>query len=362
MLESALLPLQNDSVRLRPLRRDDAPAFAAGSADPAVRRYGHLPEPEYTPSSVRTMIADAVEPGLQRGDLAVLAIADATTDAFAGSLVLFDVEEEHAEVGFWVHPDHRGAGRTAAALDLAASFAARSGVRVLTARTSPENSASQRALATAGFTRTRHERSTAPSGQTVELLSYSRRLPTESEPPIRTERLSLRRHRPDDTGWLQQIYSRPDVARYLLDEPWTQQDAATYVEQRLTKTDLDGPAGALSLVIERDGTPIGDVQLWFTDRERRIAEIGWVLDPDHARQGFAAEAVRAVLDLGFDRSGLHRVTAQMDARNTASARLASRVGLRQEAHLREDWWSKGEWTDTLIFAMLAADRCATRNT
>ena len=46
----------------------------------------------------------------------------------------------------------------------------------------------------------------------------------------------------------------------------------------------------------------------------------------------------------------------MDARNTASAKLATRIGMQQEAHLRQDWWSKGEWTDTLIFGMLSSDR------
>ena len=46
----------------------------------------------------------------------------------------------------------------------------------------------------------------------------------------------------------------------------------------------------------------------------------------------------------------------MDSRNTASAKLARRIGMREEAHLRKDWWSKGEWTDTLIFGMLASDR------
>lgn len=174
--------------------------------------------------------------------------------------------------------------------------------------------------------------------------------------PLQTARLTLRSHEAHDAGWLHHIYSQPNIARYLLDEPWTQHDATTHVEQRLAKTDLNGPAGALSLVVEHDGNPIGDVQLWFTDRERRVAEIGWMLDPDHSGHGFASEAVRAVLDLGFDHCGLHRVAAQMDARNTASAKLASRVGLQQEAHLRQDWWSKGEWTDTLIFAMLATDR------
>src|SRR5690606_40932683 len=61
------------------------------------------------------------------------------------------------------------------------------------------------------------------------------------------------------------------------------------------------------------------------------------------------------LSAAFDVYGLHRVAAQMDARNSASARLAERVGMRREAHLRSNWWCKGEWTDTLIYARLADD-------
>ena len=45
--------------------------------------------------------------------------------------------------------------------------------------------------------------------------------------------------------------------------------------------------------------------------------------------------------------------AQLDARNTASARLCERLGMTLEAHLRQDWWSKGEWTDTLVYGLLA---------
>ena len=100
MLNPALLPVSDDRVCLRPLQAEDAAAFAEGAADAAVRRYGHLPEPEYTPESVRAMIVRDVMPGLERGDLAALAIAEAASDAFAGSLVVFDVSVQSAEVGF----------------------------------------------------------------------------------------------------------------------------------------------------------------------------------------------------------------------------------------------------------------------
>lgn len=174
--------------------------------------------------------------------------------------------------------------------------------------------------------------------------------------PLRTDRLVLRTHVAADVDWLHRIYSRPDVARYLLEEPWTIETARKKIAERLPRTGLDEEPGALALVIEHGGTPIGDVALWFTDRERRVAEIGWVLDPEHGGRGFATEAVKAVLTLAFDHYRVHRVAAQMDGRNTASARLARSAGMRHEAHLRQDWWCKGEWTDTVVFGMLAGDR------
>lgn len=174
--------------------------------------------------------------------------------------------------------------------------------------------------------------------------------------PLTTDRLILRAHRESDAHRMLEIHASEDVTRFLLDDPWTEQFAAQKVAERIPRTGLAGEEGALALVIEHQGTTIGHVLLWLTDRDRGVAEIGWVLDPQFGGRGFGAEAARALLDLAFDRYRLHRVVARMDGRNAASARLAATIGMRHEAHLRQDWWSKGEWTDTVIFGMLADDR------
>jgi len=173
--------------------------------------------------------------------------------------------------------------------------------------------------------------------------------------PLATDRLVLRLHEPSDAPWLLSVFSRPDVAAYLRDEPWTAELARTKSTDRIQRSGLDRPSRTLALIIEHEGAPVGEVLLWYTDHERGVAEIGWVLDPAQGGKGFASEAVRAVLDLAFNTPGMHRVAAQMDARNAASARLAERVGMRREAHLRQNCWSKGEWIDTVAFSMLATD-------
>lgn len=189
MLDTTLLPVRNDRVTLRAMRADDASAYAAGTGDAAVRKYGHLPEPEYTKSSVLALIRGPIREGLERGDLAVLTIAESSTDEFAGSLVLFGPTDESIEVGFWIHPDYRGKRLATAALTVATEFVRRSGLSDLTARTILENVASQRALESSGFLRGEEARDTAPSGESAVLLNYRRPIEPTNLFSLTSERL-----------------------------------------------------------------------------------------------------------------------------------------------------------------------------
>jgi RimJ/RimL family protein N-acetyltransferase len=58
--------------------------------------------------------------------------------------------------------------------------------------------------------------------------------------------------------------------------------------------------------------------------------------------------------------GLHRVMAELDARNTASAAVCTRLGMREEAHFVEDYRTKGEWADTSNWAVLDREWAAAR--
>ena len=69
----------------------------------------------------------------------------------------------------------------------------------------------------------------------------------------------------------------------------------------------------------------------------------------------AVHAARAMLAFAFGAAGMHRVYARCDARNTSSAGVMRRLGMRQEAHFREHAQFKGRWDEELIYAILEQD-------
>jgi RimJ/RimL family protein N-acetyltransferase len=189
--------------------------------------------------------------------------------------------------------------------------------------------------------------------------------PLELRPgyPVRTPRLLLRPVTADDVDALLAYRGRADVCRYLPFEPMDRGEVVESIATRWTTTALTDAGQALMLGVElaATGELIGDLVLFFRSREHRGGELGYVLDPDFAGRGYATEAAAALLDLAFGGLGLHRVVARLDERNDASARMARRLGMRQEARLVESEFFKGEWATELDFALLAAEWPAHRD-
>ena len=175
--------------------------------------------------------------------------------------------------------------------------------------------------------------------------------------PIRSARLRLRPLTEADVEDLVEYRSIPEVCRYVPFEPQSAQDVITRINGAWSQQTLDQEDDAIIIGAElaESGKLIGDLMVRWLSAEHSCGEIGYVFSPAYSGRGYAGEAAHASLHLAFDDLGLHRVIARVDARNSASARLAARLGMRKEAHLRENEWFKGEWTDEFAFAMLAQE-------
>lgn len=169
-----------------------------------------------------------------------------------------------------------------------------------------------------------------------------------------TERLVVRRFVAGDAAAFAAYRSDPQVARYQSwDAPVSEVDAERLVAE-FAVAEEDTPGWFQYAVELRDGGAlIGDVGVGLHDN-RMQAELGFTVARPHQGRGYATEAVRCVLNRVFA-AGLRRVSAECDARNTASARLLERLGFRREGCRRQHTWIKGEWTDDLLFGLLAED-------
>jgi RimJ/RimL family protein N-acetyltransferase len=184
------------------------------------------------------------------------------------------------------------------------------------------------------------------------------------EYPIRTERLTLRPFAAGDFADLHAMTSDPDVVRYLYWEVHTPEQTRTALDRRIAQAALTEEGQWLTLAIVPDDEPhvVGQVVLKWASIEHQQGELGFTLNPRFQGRGYAREAAEAMLRLGFEGLGLHRIFAACDTRNTASWGLLTRLGLRREAHFVEDEVFKGEFGDQYIYAMLDREWRALQST
>lgn len=100
---------------------------------------------------------------------------------------------------------------------------------------------------------------------------------------------------------------------------------------------------------------LGDVGVHFPASTDDPIEFGLSLRPERQGQGFAREAMAALLDLAFGEWSYRRAVGSVDPRNVSSMALLRSLGFRQEAHHVESYFFRGEWVDDVIFAMLARE-------
>jgi RimJ/RimL family protein N-acetyltransferase len=96
-------------------------------------------------------------------------------------------------------------------------------------------------------------------------------------------------------------------------------------------------------------------------------ELGYILSPAYQRQGYASEAVGALLNYAFSTVNIHRVVAHCNPQNLASWKLLEKLGFQREGLLRQNIFFRlddaGEpvWTDSYVYALLEKDRLMLRS-
>ncbi len=145
---------------------------------------------------------------------------------------------------------------------------------------------------------------------------------------LHTERLVLRRARPDDLEAIHAVLSDERTMRYWSTGPHADLDQT---RAWLDSMIFSPPEVSEDFVVTLDGEVIGKLGAF------RLPEIGFILRFDRWGSGYATEAIRAFLTHVFQRPGVDHLIADVDPRNTASLGLLLRHGFVETGRAAGTW-------------------------
>lgn len=177
-------------------------------------------------------------------------------------------------------------------------------------------------------------------------------MPTLTAITLTTPRLTLRPLTAADIPALFAIFSHPEVMRYWSSPPYTEIAQARTMLLNCQEGYATGEFLQLGIAQRDDAVLMGTCTLFALHAASRRAEIGYALGRPYWGAGYMHEALTALIDHAFNTLNLHRLEADIDPRNTASARTLERLGFQKEGHLRERWIVSDEISDSWIYGLL----------
>lgn len=173
---------------------------------------------------------------------------------------------------------------------------------------------------------------------------------------LETERLVMRLIEEGDGVYLYPLINDADVAHNLINvpHPYPEHEYACWIR------DVTCGAGRrdrleLVIILKETGLPIGCCSLTDINWKHRRAETGYWLGREYWGQGYMTEALCRLIRHGFEDLGLERIYAYCLTRNTASARVMRKAGMRYEGRARHAVKKGDEYLDVLLYGIVKRD-------
>ena len=180
-------------------------------------------------------------------------------------------------------------------------------------------------------------------------------------PTLTTSRLRLRALVPTDVPALYAIFGDVEVVRYWSAPPLTDLAGAAALQAEIHALFQARTLLQWGIVRADEDTVLGTCTLAEIDLQHQRAAIGFALGRASWGQGFAREAVQALVDFAFTELELRRLAADADPRNLRSLHLLESLGFAREGFQRECYFVMDEWQDAVLVGLLRREWQALRD-
>ena len=189
-------------------------------------------------------------------------------------------------------------------------------------------------------------------------LNFLSRLFGGNMPRFESERLKFRAIKRGDLEDIFEYSNNPQTSQYLLWSPHQN----IFVTQEFIDIVLSkyksGEYHDWAIVLKKSNKMIGTCGFTRIDEDNKTIEIGYVINPTYWGNGYATEAVNAILEFAFTELDINRVEARFMAGNDASLTVMKKVGMTFEGYLRDAAFSKGQYKTIGVSSILKREYLA----
>jgi ribosomal-protein-alanine N-acetyltransferase len=172
-------------------------------------------------------------------------------------------------------------------------------------------------------------------------------------PNLETKRLALKQINANDAEAILALRSNDEVMKYI-PRPYlkTKEDALELIAMFDDKIENGIGINWGIYFLDEPEKLLGIIGHYRIKPEHFRAEVGYMLFPDHKGKGIVSEALKKVVEYGFNEMKLHSIEAILDPENKGSEKVLLKNGFVKEAHLIENEYYEGRFLDTMIYSIL----------
>jgi RimJ/RimL family protein N-acetyltransferase len=174
----------------------------------------------------------------------------------------------------------------------------------------------------------------------------------EERPTLKTKRLFLRPFELSDAERVRKLAGDRLIADKMLNipHPYKKGVAEQWISTHKIKFET-GKRVHFAIIFQTTRELIGAIGLNIK-KEYNRAELGYWIGKNYWGEGYATEAAIAVVEYGFQKLKLNKITSSHFARNPASGKVMRKIGMKKEGIRKEHVVKWGKYEDIINFAIL----------
>lgn len=164
------------------------------------------------------------------------------------------------------------------------------------------------------------------------------------------EKIYLRPIDMDDLDIFYKMFNNPELRKFISIRYPIPKIKEKEILEKMIKDENSVP---LSIIVKKNDKLIGNISLFNINKIHRNAEVGIIIgELDETSKGYGTEAMRLLIDYGFNMVNLHRIELQVYDFNERAINTYKKLGFIEEGKRRESIYFEGEYCDLVWMSVL----------